>query len=173
MKQKIILFFSIIIIVAANVYSFEWVLFRDVRLIAENVNIDFSLFPTKNVWTENIPSPIINTRNKRLNESLILESMNQGPNFNGKFRIVEYESEFGGREFFIIDLNFGLVYEGFTRNFHGLQFTLCSSMIVINPIESMPYEDDEYVSNSGPIIGKWDEQYFIFLVSINARPWFW
>lgn len=154
-----------------NIDRRQKILFSKIRNVAENVNIDFLLFPTQNVWDGNSPIPIINTREKRENRSLIMEAAKLEPNFNGKYRIVEFKDRWGWLQFFIINLNNGLVYETFMRDIYGIKFTKYSSMILINPIESLPYEDDDHIF-VGPVYKNWNAQNLDFLLSVNAHRGF-
>ncbi|MDR2404195.1 MAG: hypothetical protein LBD78_09215 [Spirochaetaceae bacterium] len=142
---------------------------QEMKLIAEHVKVDFSLFPTTNVWEKKICSPVLDSPNKRNYRTIITNASKNEPNFDGKYRIVEFGMGSGIQYFFIIDLNTGNVYEGkFSSS--GITYSLNSSLIIINPVENMIWEDNDAVPLWSHIeYIKWNGQEFVGLLVIN---WF-
>jgi hypothetical protein len=128
MKNKIIIIilFSMVFNLSANDINYQ-VLF----LIIENINIDFSHFPTISRWNRTPCTPILDTPSKINYRTIITEESKKEPNFDGKYRIVEFGYGSGAQYFFIIDLNNGNVYEGIPST-HGIKYTNDSSLIIIN-----------------------------------------
>ena len=150
--------------------------FEEMQSIVQNINIDFSLFPTQNTWNNEYHPPLINTRDKREFRELLVTESRQPPNFDGRYRIVEYDADpnIKLKYFFIIDLNTGLVYDRLFRISHEIKYSIESSMIIMNPIESMDDEPNEFRSSDNKIVyAKWNGQSFSFLLFINSYPAFW
>ncbi|MDR0710016.1 MAG: hypothetical protein LBF77_08120 [Spirochaetaceae bacterium] len=164
MLRKTIVVLIVILTKSTNVYPDEmgW---QEMILIAENVKVDFSLFPTKNVWEKKICSPVLDSPHKRNYRTIITGATGSEPNFDGKYRIVEFGMGSGIQYFFIVDLNTGNVYEGRYSSF-GIKYSLNSSLIIINPVENMFWEDDDPVP-SRPEYVKWNGQEFTGLLIIN------
>ena len=99
--------------------------------IINSINIDFSQFPANYVWEGSINDPILDTERKLNYRTIITNATREIPNFNGKYRIVEFGYGSGAQYFFIIDLNNGNVYEGIPST-HGIKYTHDSSLIIIN-----------------------------------------
>ena len=100
-------------------------------LIINNIHLDFSMFPTKNIWNGNEVSPILDTSQKRNYRTIITEASKLEPNFDGKYRIITFGYGSGAQYFFIIDLNNGNIYEGIPST-HGIRYNVNSSLIIIN-----------------------------------------
>lgn len=166
MYRKAVVFLIIIFIpVMGYPDEMKW---QEMRLIAENVKVDFSLFPTKNGWEKKNCSPVLDSPHKRNYRTIITNAAKNEPNFDGKYRIVEFGMGSGSQYFFIIDLNTGTVYEGRASS-SGIKYSPDSSLIIINPIENMIWEDNDPV----PIWSyveyvKWNGQGFIGLLIINC-----
>jgi hypothetical protein len=115
---------------SVNIFSND-INYETLSIIIKNTNFDFSLFSTKNNWDKNVCMPILDTSNKRNYRTIITNASKQEPNFNGKYRIVEFGTGSSAQMFFIIDLNNGNVYEGIPST-HGIKYTVNSSLIIIN-----------------------------------------
>ncbi|MDR1127869.1 MAG: hypothetical protein LBL20_01035 [Treponema sp.] len=150
-----------------NLHSQEMI-WEEMNLLNDNVKIDFSLFPTKHKWEKNKCIPVLDTPSKRNYRTIIAGGAEMEANFDGKYRIVEFGAGSGVQYFFIIDLNNGNVYEGRTSSF-GIKYTTNSSMIIINPIENMFWEDGDFVPHWSFIeYIKWNGEGFISLAVING-----
>jgi hypothetical protein len=115
---------------SVNVFSND-INYEILSIIINNTNINFSIFATKNNWNGSVCTPTLDTPNKRNYRTIITNASKQEPNFNGKYRIVEFGIGTGVQMFFIIDLNNGNVYEGI-QSTHGIKYTANSSLIIIN-----------------------------------------
>jgi hypothetical protein len=161
-----VLLTMIIFVKSINIYPDEmgW---QEMKIIAENVKVDFSLFPTANVWEEKRCPPVLDTPHKRNYRTIITDAAKSEPNFDGKYRIVEFGMGSGIQYFFIVDLNTGSVHEGRFSS-AGIKYSLNSSLIIINPIENMIWEDGDSVpSYSHAEYVRWNGQGFIGLLIIN------
>jgi hypothetical protein len=166
MVRNVIVLLVIIFIPNIKIYPDE-MKWQEMKLIAENVKVDFSLFPTANVWEKNNRSPVLDSPNKRNYRTIITNAAKSEPNFDGKYRIVEFGMGSGVQYFFIVDLNTGNVYEGRISS-SGIKYSLNSSMIIINPVENMSWEDDDFVpSYSYTEYVRWNGQGFIGLLVMN------
>jgi hypothetical protein len=167
MFKKFLVLFIIVFIENINLYSQEMV-WEEMKLLSENIKIDFSLFSTKNGWERKECIPILDTSSKRNYRTIITNGTKMEPNFDGKYRIVEFGQGSGIQYFFIIDLNNGKVYEGRTSSF-GIKYSVNSSLVVINPIENMFWEDGDFVPHWSFIeYIKWNGEEFIGLAIING-----
>ena len=172
-NKNIILVIMILCVLSFQIVFSQDLTFEEVQLIVQNINIDFSMFPTKNTWNNEYHVPIINTNFKREFQELIIEESRQPPNFDGKYRIVEEKhSRIDSRFFIIIDLNTGLVYDRLYRINKGIKYSIESSMIIINPIESLDFESDpfNYYGSNQIIYTKWNGQNLDCLLAINSYP---
>jgi len=147
---------------------------QEVQLIVQNINVDFSLFPTQNIWNEVFHSPLINTRFKRDHEELLITESGKEPNFDGRFRIVKISyPAIRWYDFFMIDLNTGLVYERIFRTGFsvkpGLSFNAESSMLILTKKDSR--ECNETPDRITYL--RWNGQDFNVLLAINTffHPW--
>jgi hypothetical protein len=157
----------IIFIKGANLYPQEMT-WEEMKLFSENIKIDFSLFPTKSKWKEKECIPILDTPSKRNYRTIITSGTKMVANFDGKYRIVEFGAGSGVQCFFIIDLNNGNVYEGRTPSC-GIKYNANSSMIIINPIENMFWEDGDLIPHWSFVeYIKWNGKEFIGLAIING-----
>jgi hypothetical protein len=167
MWKKGIVSLIIIFIEGANVYSQEMI-WEEMKRLSENIKIDFSLFPTKNKWQEKECPPILDTPSKKNYRTLITSGVKMEANFDGKYRIVEFGAGSGVQYFFIIDLNNGNVYEGRTSSC-SIKYNTNSSMVIINPIENMAWEDGDLVPRWSFVeYLKWNGEEFIGLAIING-----
>jgi hypothetical protein len=103
-------------------------------IIINNIEFDFSKFPSENIWNGEECIPNLDTPNKRNYRTIITNATKQEPNFNGKYRIVEFGVGSGVQYFFVIDLNNGNVYEGISST-NGIKYQRDSSLIIINDPE--------------------------------------
>jgi hypothetical protein len=105
---------------------------------------------------------------KKHYRTIITEGAKREANFDGKYRIVEFGVGSGVQYFFIIDLNNGNVYEGRTSAF-GIKYNVNSSMLIINPLENMFWEDGDLVPRWSFVeYVKWNGKEFIVLAIING-----
>jgi hypothetical protein len=128
--KKITILLIILLVFSVNIFSND-INYEILSIIIKNANLDFSLFSTKNNWNKNDCVPILDTMDKMNYRTIITNASKQEPNFNGKYRIVEFGKGSGVQMFFIIDLNNGNVYEGILST-HGIKYTVNSSLIIIN-----------------------------------------
>jgi len=142
-----------------NIFYYEHeVNYETLSLLIENIKIEFNHFPTKNIWEKKKITPIFDTDSKRNFISIITDGSKKEPNFNGKYRIVEFGVGSGVQSFFIIDLNNGIVYEGVTSSF-GIKYTLDSNLIIKNDPEIIL----EYWKDLEGTIPNWIEiEYYIW-----------
>jgi hypothetical protein len=167
MLKRVVVSLIIVFIESINLYSQEMV-WEEMKLFSENIKIDFSRFPTKNKWKEKECSPILDTPSKRNYRTIINNGAKMEANFDGKYRIVEFGAGSSVQYFFIIDLNNGNVYEGRTSSY-GIKYSTNSSMIIINPIENMFWEDGDLVPRWSFVeYLKWNGEEFIGLAIING-----
>ena len=149
------------------VYSNE-LLWEELKNLANLINIDFSLYPTINIWEKIECVPFLDTELKLNYQSIIINESKLEPNFDGKYRIVNFGYGTNAQFFFIIDLNNGNVYEGKTSSF-GIKYELNSSMIIINPIENMFWDNGMSVPKWANIeYIRWNGQEFIGLIILNG-----
>ena len=130
--MKKILFF-VLLGLSFDVYAND-IDYDTLSIIIKNSNLDFSIFPTKNIWNKTQYSPVLDTSKKRNYRTIITEASKLEPNFDGKYRIVEFGTGSSAQLFFIIDLNKGNVYEGI-QSTDGIKYSINSSLIVINDPE--------------------------------------
>jgi hypothetical protein len=167
MLKRAVSLLVVVFIKSANLYPQE-MMWEEMKLLGENIKIDFSLFPTKNKWQEKECFPIFDTPAKRNYRTVITDGAKMEANFDGKYRIVEFGAGSGVQYFFIIDLNNGNVYEGKISTF-GIKYNANSPMIIINPIENMFWEDGDLVPRWSFVeYVKWNGKEFIGLAKING-----
>lgn len=154
-------------VTAAKVYSSE-ITWQELKLIANNVKISFSMFPTQNAWNGKNSHPVLDTKIKIDYRTILTDASKKEPNFDGKYRIVEFGFGSSTQNFFIIDLNNGNVYEGRASSF-GIKYSVNSSLIIINPIENMDWGADNEKIPSWVFIEyvKWTNQEYTGLVALN------
>jgi hypothetical protein len=128
--KKTTMLLIILLELSVNIFSND-INYEILSMIIKNINLDFSMLSTENTWNRNVCTPILDTQNKRNYRTIITNASKQEPNFNGKYRIVEFGQGTGIQMFFIIDLNNGNVYEGIPST-HGIKYTVNSSLIIIN-----------------------------------------
>jgi hypothetical protein len=128
--MKIIVLLVMVLGLSVNIFSND-INYEVLSTIIKNTNLDFSVFLTKNNWNGNVCIPVLDSLNKRNYRTIITNAAKQDPNFDGKYRIVEFGYGSGAQMFFIIDLNSGNVYEGIPST-HGIKYTVNSSLIIIN-----------------------------------------
>ena len=176
LNKKMIIIVLILYIFVLQIAFSQNLTLEEIELIVENININFSLFPTKNTWNNKYHDPLINTNLKREFQELLFEESKLPPNFDGKYRIVEYNFDSSvSHYFFIIDLNTGLIYDRLYRIDTGIKYSIESSLIIINPIESLNFENDpfNYFDDKKILYAKWNGQDFDTLLIINSFPNFW
>jgi len=125
-------------------------------LIIDSIKLDFPHFPTNYIWDNTIFDPILDTEIKMNYKTIITNASKEMPNFDGKYRIVEFGYGSGAQYFFIIDLNNGNVYEGKPSIF-GIKYELESSLIIINE----PEEILEYWSGWEETIPNWTNMEYL------------
>jgi len=167
MYKKISLTLFLVILIISKIYSAE-ITWGELKLIAENTKINNSMYLTKNTWNKKYYSPIIDTEIKRKYHTIIDKNSRLNPNFDGKYRIIEFGFGSNAQYFFIIDLNSGVVYEGKESSF-GIKYSIDSSLIIINPIENMDWGNDNEIvpSYSSTVYINWDGQNFNTLIILN------
>jgi hypothetical protein len=167
MYRKISLLLIFIIVTISEIYSKE-ITWGELKLIANNIKINNSIFFTKNKWDKKCYTPILDTEIKRNYRTIINENSKLEPNFDGKYRIITFGYGSSAQDFFMLDLNSGIVYEGRTSSF-GLKYSINSSLIILNPIENMDWgNDDEIVpSYSSTEYINWNGQEFKTIIVLN------
>ncbi|GHV10349.1 hypothetical protein FACS189485_23420 [Spirochaetia bacterium] len=140
---------------------------QDLLNIINNININFSMYPTLNSWNKKENVPLLDTDRKRNYRTIITEAAKEKPNFDGKYRIVEFGYGTSAQYFFIIDLNNGKVFEGIPST-SGIKYTNDSSLIIINPMENLLQIWDDIIP-SWEIIRylKWEGETFKELLIIE------
>jgi hypothetical protein len=165
--KRIIGLFLIAFIAGINLHPQEMT-WEEMKLLSEKIKIDFSLFPTENKWERKECVPILDTPSKINYRTIITGGAEMEPDFDGKYRIVQFGAGSGVQYFFIIDLNTGNVYEGRTSSF-GIKYSVDSSMIIINPLSNMSWEDGDFVPHWSFIeYIKWTGEGFIGLAVVNG-----
>jgi hypothetical protein len=130
---KIIIAACALILLSNNLFSND-IDYENLSIIVNNIELDFSKFPSKNIWNRGECIQNLDTQIKRNYETIITNASKQEPNFNGKYKIVEFGYGSGVQYFFVIDLNSGNVYEGISST-HGIKYRQDSSLIIINDPE--------------------------------------
>ncbi|MBP5451054.1 MAG: hypothetical protein J6Y16_02335 [Treponema sp.] len=135
--------------------------FKDYKKICDSVKLELSAFPKDSEWNGKRKTPVLDTAQKKNYKTIILEAAKQKPNFNGKYRIVTYGAGTMANSFFIIDLETGIVTEGFTFEFN-LEYSVDSRMIIRNsPSEIIEFWEPEISEDD--YIPDWSiTEYYIF-----------
>jgi hypothetical protein len=137
-------------------------------IIINSIKLDFLKFPSKNIWNGEKCTPILDTQNKKNYRTIITNAAKQGPNFNGKYRIVEFGAGSGVQYFFVIDLNSGNVYEGIVSTY-GIKYQQDSSLIIINDPEIVLLNLQDFYGNIPCAIEYllWEDEQWKRLLIIN------
>lgn len=98
---------------------------------AENFILKDS-YPSDIKWNENFVEPVLDTEMKRNYRTIITKASRLPPDFNGKYKIAKFGAGTSAYGFFIINLENGVVTEGFTFEF-SLDYSLDSKLIIRNP----------------------------------------
>ncbi|MBO4320495.1 MAG: hypothetical protein J5857_08505 [Treponema sp.] len=146
-------------IVFLNGYS--EVSFKDYKKICQSVKLELSAFPKESGWNGKNAKPVLDTPQKKNYKTIIQEAAKQKPNFNGKYRIVTFGAGTMANSFFIIDLETGIVTEGFTFEFN-LEYSVDSRMIIRNsPGEIIDFWKEDLSDDDA--IPEWSiTEYYIF-----------
>jgi hypothetical protein len=123
----------VLILSSNNLFSND-IDYENLTIIVNNIELDFSKFPSKNIWNGGECIPNLDTQIKRNYKTIITNAAKQEPNFNGKYKIVEFGYGSGAQYFFVMDLNSGNVYEGIPST-HGIKYRQDSSLVIINDPE--------------------------------------
>ncbi|MCL2800352.1 MAG: hypothetical protein FWD28_01155 [Treponema sp.] len=140
-------------------------LWAEMKILDGSINIDFSLYPTLNIWDKKECMPVLDTELKLRYQTVITNASKLEPNFDGKYRITSFGYGSSAQYFFIIDLNNGNVFEGRVSSF-GIKYNVNSSLIIINPIENMYWEEIVPEWSTVEYI-RWNGDRFIGLVKLN------
>ncbi|MDR1030571.1 MAG: hypothetical protein LBL76_06825 [Treponema sp.] len=167
--KKIIMLLVMVLGLSVNIFSND-INYEILSIIIKNINLDFSFFPTKNNWNRNVCIPILDTRYKKKYQTIITNASKQEPNFDGKYRIIEFGYGSGAQMFFIIDLNNGNVYEGISST-HGIKYRVNSSLIIINDpdtvLENWQYWDEDMPNWVFIAYVLWENNNYKKIVTIN------
>ncbi|MCR5386006.1 MAG: hypothetical protein K6E69_02700 [Treponema sp.] len=123
-------------------------------------------------WTGENAKPILDTDTKKNYETIITKDSLMEPDFNGKYKIAQFGAGTMANGFFIINLETGVVTEGFTFEF-ALDYSLDSNIIIRNPEkEILDYWKDELKDDEE--IPEWCiTEYYVFkddkLMLINRK----
>ena len=93
-------------------------------------------FPTRFVWNGKNSAPVLDTEIKQNYKTLITQAACLPPNFNGKYKIAQFGAGTMAHGFFIINLESGVVTEGFTFEI-ALDYSVDSELIIRNPKEAV------------------------------------
>ena len=94
-------------------------------------------------WIGENAKPILDTDTKKNYKTIITKASLMEPDFNGKYKIAQFGAGTMANGFFIINLETGVVTEGFTFEF-ALDYSLDSNIIIRNPQEEiLDYWKDE------------------------------
>lgn len=102
----------------------------------EEREITMEDFPTRFVWNGKNASPVLDTEMKQSYKTLITQASCLPPDFNGKYKIAQFGAGTMVHGFFIINLESGVVTEGFTFEI-ALDYSVDSELIIRNPKEAV------------------------------------
>ena len=83
-------------------------------------------------WNGKNAEPILDTDTKKNYKTIITEASRMEPDFNGKYKVAKFGAGTMANGFFIINLETGIVTEGFTFEL-ALDYSLDSNIIIRNP----------------------------------------
>lgn len=112
-------------------------------------------------WNGTNAEPVLDTETKKSYRTIITEASRMPPDFNGKYKIVQFGAGTMANGFFIINLETGAVTEGFTFEF-ALDYSIDSKLIIRNPKEAiLDFWKDEL--ENGEEIPDWCiTEYYLF-----------
>ena len=93
-------------------------------------------FPSSFVWNGKNSAPVLDTEIKQNYKTLITQAACLPPDFNGKYKIAQFGAGTMAHGFFIINLESGVVTEGFTFEI-ALDYSVDSELIIRNPKEAV------------------------------------
>ena len=163
--------------IASNVIDFDFIeipagekIKKDIYFVVEDLiqNGDgieacsFSYF-TKPVqkWTGKNAEPILDTVTKKNYKTIITEASRMEPDFNGKYKIAKFGAGTMANGFFIINLETGVVTEGFSFEL-GLDYSLDSNIIIKNPEKEVRDFWKDEIKNGGKIPEWCNTEYYLF-----------
>jgi hypothetical protein len=138
------------------------------QLLAQNP-IRFEDYKTTNVWNGKRHPPILNTRSKRLFRTVLREAAKGGPDFDGKYVVASWHCGTECQQFAIIDLETGIVTDGFTSNYEQV-YRLDSNLLIVNdPDRMLKYTEDQEMIPSWWYTSyyRWDGESLVLIKSIN------
>jgi hypothetical protein len=110
-------------------------------------------FPSHFSWSGKHADPVLDTDTKKNYKTIITQASRQAADFNGKYKIAEFGAGTMANGFFIINLESGVVTEGFPFEF-ALDYSIDSELIIRNPENSIfDYWKDEL--EAGEKIPEW------------------
>lgn len=118
-------------------------------------------FPSDFKWNGTNAEPVLDTDLKQNYRTIITKASRMQPDFNGKYKIVQFGAGTMSNGFFIINLESGLVTEGFSFEFE-LDYSLDSKLIIKNPKEVILDFWKEELEAGGEIPGWCTTEYYIF-----------
>ena len=138
--KKIFLIIALIFI--AGIFALnEYLLYKqrpkDLAFVEESEKIEereitMEDFPTRFVWNGKNSAPVLDTEIKQNYKTLITQAACLPPNFNGKYKIAQFGAGTMAHGFFIINLESGVVTEGFTFEV-ALDYSVDSELLIRNP----------------------------------------
>ena len=87
-------------------------------------------------WNGKNAAPVLDTETKKNYKTVITEASRLPPDFNGRYKIAQYGAGTMANGFFIINLETGIVTEGFTFEL-ALDYSIDSRLIIRNPKEAV------------------------------------
>ena len=131
----------------------------DFRDTVNTIKLEHEQFKTNNIWNKEICSPILDTELKIRFRTIINNAAFMEPNFDGKYKIVIYGAGTGTIGYFILDLNTGNVYESNSYSYFGMDYSVNSSLLIINP----PTEVINYWGNES--IPEWVQVEYLIITN--------
>ena len=93
-------------------------------------------FASDEKWNGKNAAPVLDTETKKNYRTVITEASRLPPDFNGRYKIAQYGAGTMANGFFIINLETGIVTEGFTFEL-ALDYSIDSRLIIRNPKEAV------------------------------------
>jgi len=139
--------------------------------IYESIRLSFDDFPTSNVWNKQKVEPILDTPRKINFRTILRQGAKKNPNFNGIYSVVEFGCGTSCQSFFVINLESGIVYEGFVTT-AGVQYTAESYLFIANPISDLLEIFKGYQNVPGwnkTIYSIWNEDHLKDILIVNPE----
>ena len=154
-KNTIVL--ALLTFVASLAFSQQALTSGEYKIIASGITLSFSDFPTTNSWNGKNAVPILDTGQKHEYRTVISNAAKEPPNFDGKYKVVEFGCGTACQHFFIIDLGTGIVFDGRTTSF-GAKYQLNSRLLIADPM----VEIEKYWSGQKTVANWSITRYYLF-----------